>query len=268
VYKRQVIDTKGINVWCAAGKGTFGTDEIAERINLVRLPRIVSHRTIILPQLGAPGVAAHEVTRRTGFKVVYGPVRADELPSFIKTGMKASPDMRQVKFTLKDRLVLIPIELVASIKPLLLILAALLLLNVIKPGPLYISKVITGTLAGFLPYLGATIIGCIMVPILLPWIPGRAFALKGWLLGIIWAVFVNGFTGWPEITENNWRLILANLLILPAISAFLALNFTGSTTYTSLSGVKKEMQIALPAIIISSSLGVIFVLADKVMEFI
>jgi len=23
------IDTKGINVWCAAGKGTFGTDELS-----------------------------------------------------------------------------------------------------------------------------------------------------------------------------------------------------------------------------------------------
>jgi hypothetical protein len=26
-----VLDTKGINVWCAAGKGTFGTDELVER---------------------------------------------------------------------------------------------------------------------------------------------------------------------------------------------------------------------------------------------
>ena len=27
-----VIDTKGINVWCAAGKGTFGTKELVKRI--------------------------------------------------------------------------------------------------------------------------------------------------------------------------------------------------------------------------------------------
>lgn len=263
----MVIDTKGINVWCAAGKGTFGTEEILIRIHLVRLSEVVSHRTIILPQLGAPGVAAHEVTKRTGFKVIYGPVRARDLPSFIKAGMKAVPDMRRVKFTLKDRLVLTPIELVASIKPLLLILAALFLLNVIKPGPLFTSGIIAGTLAGFLPYLGAAIIGCIIVPILLPWIPGRAFAWKGWFLGIIWAVFVS-FSRWSEVTGTHWLPILANPLILPAISAFLALNFTGCTTYTSLSGVKKEMQIALPAIIISVALGVIFVLADKVMEFV
>ena len=26
-----VLDTHGINVWCAAGKGTFGTDELVNR---------------------------------------------------------------------------------------------------------------------------------------------------------------------------------------------------------------------------------------------
>jgi CO dehydrogenase/acetyl-CoA synthase gamma subunit (corrinoid Fe-S protein) len=71
-----VLDTKGINVWCAAGKGTFGTTELINRIKKVRLSEIVSHRTIILPQLGAPGVAAHEVQKKYRFKSVYGPVRA------------------------------------------------------------------------------------------------------------------------------------------------------------------------------------------------
>jgi len=28
-----VLDTKGINVWCAAGKGTFGTEELVRRGN-------------------------------------------------------------------------------------------------------------------------------------------------------------------------------------------------------------------------------------------
>src|SRR5512136_3444019 len=54
-----VLDTKGINVWCAAGKGTFGTDELVRRIQAVGLSRVVSHRRVVLPQLGAPGVAAH-----------------------------------------------------------------------------------------------------------------------------------------------------------------------------------------------------------------
>jgi len=84
----MVIDTRGINVWCAAGKGTFGTDEIAARVQLVRLKEIVSHRRLILPQLGAPGVAAHEVRKRCGFKVVYGPVRAEDISAYLEAVAK------------------------------------------------------------------------------------------------------------------------------------------------------------------------------------
>jgi len=48
---------------------------------------------------------------------------------------------------------------------------------------------------------------------------------------------------------------LAWLLIIPAISAYLAMNFTGCSTYTSLSGVKKEMRFALPLEMTSGILG-------------
>src|SRR5512136_1464237 len=63
-----VLDTQGINVWCAAGKGTFGTDELVRRIEATGLRDVVDHRVLILPQLGAPGVALHEVKKRTTFK--------------------------------------------------------------------------------------------------------------------------------------------------------------------------------------------------------
>ena len=60
---------------------------------------------MILPILGAPGVAAHEVKKRSGFWVEYGPVRAADLPEYLKTHT-ASPEMRKVAFPLRDRLVL------------------------------------------------------------------------------------------------------------------------------------------------------------------
>jgi CO dehydrogenase/acetyl-CoA synthase gamma subunit (corrinoid Fe-S protein) len=71
-----ILDTKGINVWCASGKGTFGTAELVSRIQLNGLDQIVSHRELILPQLSGPGVAAHLVRKSSGFKVIYGPIRA------------------------------------------------------------------------------------------------------------------------------------------------------------------------------------------------
>lgn len=250
-----VLDTKGINVWCAAGKGTFGTDELVNRISIVDLAKLVSHKTVVLPQLGAPGISVHEVLRRSGFKVVFGPVRASDVKEFLDNGMKATPKMRTVKFTLYDRLVLTPMELTATFKASLIIFGVLFILNLISVGAFGIVD--------FYGYVGAVFVGCVLVPVLLPWIPGRSFAWKGWLAGIIWVVWVNILNGWPDNPEYSLLIALAYMLILPAISAFLALNFTGATTYTSLSGVVKEMRIAAPAVIISISIGVVLLIIGK-----
>lgn len=251
----MVIDTKGINVWCAAGKGTFGTGELLNRILITQLDKVVSHRTIILPQLAAPGVSAHEVTKYSGFKVIYGPVRAKDIKEFLASGMKATAEMRTVKFNAYDRLVLTPVELVATLKPSLMIFGVLFLLNVIGVGPF--------GLVDFYGYLGAVIVGCVLTPVLLPLIPGRAFAWKGWLLGVVWAVLVNLLNGWPYSPQFSLLRALGYLLILPAISGYLAMNFTGASTYTSFSGVLKEMKTAIPTLLISASLGVVLILVNS-----
>src|SRR5664280_3425098 len=105
-----VLDTKGINVWCAAGKGTFGTEELVRRIVSSGLANIIRHRTLILPQLSAPGISAYEVKRWSGFVVEYGPVRASDLPEYLKT-RKATPEIRMVQFPMKDRLVFMSTDL-------------------------------------------------------------------------------------------------------------------------------------------------------------
>ncbi len=250
-----VLDTKGINVWCAAGKGTFGTREVLNRIAIVQLEKVVSHKTLILPQLGAPGVSAHEVLKYSGFKVLYGPVRAKEVKEFIHSGMKATAEMRTVKFSALDRLVLTPVELVSTFKSSLTIFGIFFLLNLIGLGPF--------GLVDFYGYMGAVIVGCVLTPVLLPWIPGRAFAWKGWLLGFIWAVLVNMLNGWPYVPQSGLLRALGYLLILPPASAFFAMNFTGSSTFTSFSGVLKEMKIAIPAIIISAFLGTVLILLSS-----
>ncbi|MDA8222983.1 MAG: mercury methylation corrinoid protein HgcA [Desulfitobacterium hafniense] len=253
-----VLDTKGVNVWCAAGKGTFGTQELLNRMAIVQLEKVVSHRTVIVPQLGAPGISAHEVTKFSGFKVVYGPVRAKDLQEFLKSGMKATSEMRRVKFTAYDRLVLTPIELVGTSKVSLMIFGVLFLLNLLGLGPFGIVD--------FYAYIGAVIIGCVLTPVLLPWIPGSPFAWKGWLLGFIWAVTVNilnGWNGWTAVPQYSILRALGYIFILPPVSAYLAMNFTGSSTFTSFSGVLKEMRKAVPAIIISIVLGILLILVDS-----
>lgn len=220
-----VLDTQGINVWCAAGKGTFGTDELVQRIEATRLQEVVRQRVLILPQLGAPGVAAHEVKIRSGFRVEYGPVRAEDLPEYLKTH-QATPEMRRVRFNLKDRLVLIPVELVAALLPLLLLV-----------------------LIGSKGVVAAILAGTFLFPILLPWIPTHDFSAKGFILGGLIAIpfAVSALLSNPE---SAWQLrtawALVYLLLIPSITAFLTLNFTGSTTFTSRSGVKREIFSYIP----------------------
>ena len=98
-----VLDTRGINVWCAAGKKTFGTDEIIHQVKRVNLDKVVSHRKLILPQLGAPGVAAHHVKKGCGFKVIWGPIRAEDLREFLASQNKADSQMRKLTFSIFER---------------------------------------------------------------------------------------------------------------------------------------------------------------------
>lgn len=245
-----ILDTKGINVWCAAGKGTFGTDELVGRLTKTGLSGIVSHRTLILPQLSAPGVCAHEVAKRTGFSVVYGPVRAEDIPAFLHAGLQATAQMRSVKFTAWDRLVLTPVELIAAVKTSLLVFGALFLINLFAARPF--------GLADFIAYAGAVLTGTVLTPLLLPVIPGRAFAWKGWLLGALWTAGCVWLNGW--FASDFLLLAIGYLLALPSLSAYLAMNFTGSSTYTSFSGVIKEMKAAVPLIALSSIAGIVLVL--------
>jgi hypothetical protein len=59
---------------------------------------------------------------------------------------------------------------------------------------------------------------------------------------------------------ENVLAALSGLLILSSISSFLAMNFTGSSTFTSLAGVKKEMRIAVPLQIAFASSGAVFMI--------
>jgi len=232
-----VLETYGINVWCAAGKGTFGTRELVRRIASSGLAKVVSHRRLLLPILGAPGISANEVARRSGFSVSYATIRAHDLPGYLDNGQVATPVMRELTFTLYERMVLIPVELVLALKSIAMAVIGIFILF------LLLSSSQTG-LAAAAAWIGACLSGIVVGPLLLPWLPGRSFAVKGTFAGLIWALLFYLLAG-----GANWSVwsIAAVFLSLPAVSAFYTLNFTGCTPYTSRSGVKKEMGVALPA---------------------
>jgi hypothetical protein len=241
-----VLDTKGINVWCAAGKGSFGTEELLRRMEAVRLTAVVSHRKLVLPQLGAPGVAAHEVAKRSGFRVEYGPVRVEDLPGYLRSGGKASEAMRQVRFGLKDRLDQVTVEMTQGLKPLAWVLAAVAVLAFAAARPLTAARTAEVALAYGGWIVAAYLAASVLTFALLPWLPGRAFSLKGFWVGLgLAALCALFFRAFPGLQANGWATA-ALLVFLPAVSSFIAMNFTGSTPFTSLSGVHYEMRRAVP----------------------
>ncbi|MBM4312806.1 MAG: acetyl-CoA synthase subunit gamma [Deltaproteobacteria bacterium] len=240
-----VLDTKGINVWCAAGKGTFGTEELVKRVESSRLQDIVGHRMLILPQLGAPGVAAHKVKKRSGFGVRYGPIDAEDLPAYMDAGFNATRGMRIKTFPLRERAVLIPIELVETIKPTAIIAPVLFLLGGIGGPAGFWTNALHEGLFAVLAFLSAIVGGAVLHPLLLPYLPGRAFSEKGLVLGAVVAAAMLYMQGVDLATWGGRLGALAWLLIIPAVTAYLAMNFTGASTYTSLSGVNREMRWAL-----------------------
>ena len=185
-----VLDTKGINVWCAAGKGTFGTEELVARIGSSGLDRVVSHREVILPQLSAPGVAAHQVRKLSGFKGIFGPIRAEDLPAFMDNGMKATAEMRVKTFTTWERFVLIPVELVGALKAALVIIPILLILSGLLGPSGFWPNVLNQGLFAVQALLTAIFAGAVLTPLLLPWLPGRAFSLKSLAPGLLCALLL------------------------------------------------------------------------------
>lgn len=233
-----VVDTRGINVWCAAGKKTFSTDEVAYQVRSTRLAEIVRHRDLILPQLAAVGVAAARLHQACGFNGTFGPIRAEDLPDFLDRKRQADETMRTVTFRVGERAVLIPVEICLLWRPFLAAAIILVLISGIGPDIYSLSAAGARGMRAITASMLAVLAGAVLTPLLLPWIPGRQFWLKGALIGAV--------TGLAALPATTWAADLpaASALVLwtTCVASYLAMNFTGSTPYTSLSGVGLEMR--------------------------
>ncbi len=247
-----VLDTKGVNVWCAAGKGTFGTCELIRQIEQTALSDIVDHRKLIVPQLGATGVSAHEVKSKSGFRVLFGPVRAIDTAAFLANNSRTTDAMRKVNFTLWDRLILAPVEVVSSLKYSIIVAAMMLILSGFYSEGFALERVTDAGLNSVIMIIGALVTGAVLVPALLPIIPGKPFAIKGAIVGLL--TIIPLVILFPELFMGTLGKI-AWLCLFPTITSYLGMNFTGSSTYTSLSGVLKEMKYAVPTQIMVGVIG-------------
>lgn len=253
-----VADTRGVNVWCAAGKGTFSSAEIIHGVRQARLADITSHRRLIMPQLGATGVSAFEVKKGCGFSVVFGPIKAEDLPAFLEQGDGAGEAIRTVTFHLPERLVLIPVELYLLLKPLALIMIAGFVISGVSPEIFSLSAAWQRGLLILAATVAGIVCGSVLVPTLLPWLPGRQFWVKGLWPGLLaGAALLLGTTAPPTSLDQ-----IALLLWIVAVSSFQAMNFTGCTPYTSPSGVEYEMRRGVPLQALLAAAGTLLWLAS------
>jgi hypothetical protein len=171
--------------------------------------------------------------------------------------------MRRKAFPLRERAVLIPIEIVAVLKPAMIIIPILLLIGGFGGADGFVQNMTHDGIFSMIAFVCAIFSGAVLSPLLLPYLPGRAFTTKGIAVGLPVALAL--LYAWG-LDLRSWRDILlggAWLFMIPALSAYLAMNFTGASTYTSLSGVRREMRWALPLEISAGLSGFAILLASR-----
>ena len=152
--------------------------------------------------------------------------------------------MRIVKFPLRDRLVLTPMEINPAMKKYPLFALIVLLLFGLHPEGIIFADAVKGGLPFIILGLLSVLSGAFITPVMLPFIPFRSFAVKGWITGMIAVLFAAKSM---ELQDGTYPLLtVITYLFFPALSSYWALQFTGSTTFTSMSGVKREMKTAIP----------------------
>lgn len=238
-----VLDTKGINVWCAAGKKTFGTGELVQRIVETGLCSHVRHRCIIVPQLSAPGIDALAVKRESGFRVLFGPVAARDIAAYLRSGYRKDEVMSSVPFPFWERLVLTPLEVRAALRHYLRFGLVVLIFFGITPEGILFKEALQGASPLLICGLAAVFSGAFLTPVALPYIPFRAFSLKGLVAGLLVMSLLYGGTSLLQGVPS--AMVAAGWLLCPVSSSWFALQFTGAAPFTSMSGVQRELKYGL-----------------------
>ena len=99
-----VADSGGINVWCASTGGHLTNHSVISALKTSGVMNKVNHRRIFLPQLAASGVEGKTIFEKTGWKIIWGPVYAGDIPSFLEKSEKEIERLRCIRFPLLQRM--------------------------------------------------------------------------------------------------------------------------------------------------------------------
>lgn len=237
-----VAPSGGINVWCAATGGHLTADEVVSVLKTSGISDIVKHRRLVLPQLAATGVERRAVQGRTGWRVVFGPVRAEDIPAYLANHYKKTPDMRQVRFPLRERMEMaamwaIPI----SILPLVPLLIWWRWLT-----PPFVAAVwgIAGLTFAALPWLPGGLTDAENAPAENTPTDGKGHSWTRYLVIfdprlrislIVFLLFMGALAGYLGLVGGwEWKPLIGWGLVGLALTLLMSLDLTGSTpTYKS-----------------------------------
>lgn len=237
-----VIDTEGVDVWRASWRKFFSTKELVRVVRASRLRELVSHRQIIVPQSAATGVGARKVKGECGFDVVFGPMRFSDLQAYFENGMEATPQMRAATFTLSERAMHVPVHLHLLTKQFILSALLLLVLSGIGPDILSFARSWSRFQSAFAALFVGTLSGGVLLPLLLPIVPGVRFAVKGICVGLPLA-FLLLLLGGAGLTPFESVALVALTL---SASSYSAMEFAKLTPFASKTGIDRETRCALP----------------------
>lgn len=99
-----VAPAGGINVWCGSVGGHFTVESIISIIKTSNIAQLVDHRRLILPELCAPSITSKELNARVGWSAQFGPIRAEDIPEYLRNGKRLTPAMTDIRYDAKDRL--------------------------------------------------------------------------------------------------------------------------------------------------------------------
>jgi len=229
-----VVDTDGINVWCAAGKGRFSADAILLELDRYDDALLGDSPRLILPKLGLAGVKL-KVLRAMGLRPVVGPVHARDLPAFLDDTPLKHRKTDRVLFGWRARAFCWMPGLLQYLGYAGAALLALLGIEALG-GPAAPIR-----LLGIVAWLGTA------YPLLFPFIPGRRFAVKGlWLGGATAALLVAA----GLLAGAGSLLVASAALFSVAASVFVGLSFTGNSAVSNYSEVRTEIARFLPVDVI------------------
>ena len=227
-----VVDSDGINVWCASGKGRFSTKVIADQLERYDRALLGDEKrpTLVLPKLSLAGVDLAAL-RRLGVRPLLGPIYAQNLSAWLAEKPLRSCDTDLVDFNLRSRLFCWLPGLVQYLGYSLGVLLAL-----------YALELLGGPVAplGLVPLVA--VLGS-AYPLLVPWIAGGRFAIMGLWLGVLVSLGLVGLAGMGWLA---WAPLASAVPFTVAMSIFVGLSFTGNSAVSNYSLVRKEIAHFLP----------------------